>query len=72
MAYIMDMASGKAYPVEVPEYRIDRAPGTASQDVLRPEALPELQLAMVERQAQPETRSLPAASIAALLKTLED
>jgi len=72
MAYIMDMASGTAYPVEEPEYQIDRAPETASQDVPGPEALPQLQLAMVERQAQPETRPLPAASIAALLKTLDD
>ncbi len=70
MAYIVDMASGTAYPVEEPEYRINRAPETSSQDVPRPAILPQLQLAMVE--AQTEARPLPAASIEALLKTLED
>lgn len=68
MAYIMDMTNGTVHPVEEPSYQIKRE----SRDEARLAEYPQLQLAMVEAQTQVEAPALPAASIEALIKTLED
>ena len=72
MAYIMDMASGSEFPVEEPSYKLARETGSASCERPRRMDCPQLQLAMVEVQAEGETRTLPAATLEALINSLED
>ena len=72
MAYIMDMANGTVHPVEEPSYQVKRDSSIESRDENRLAVYPQPQLAMVEAQRQTETPAIPAASIEALIKTLED
>lgn len=72
MAHIMDMANGTIHPVEEPSYQVKRDSRIESRDATRPAEYPQLQLAMVEAETYVETRALPAASIDALIRTLED
>ena len=70
MAHIMDMANGTVHPVEEPSYQVKHGSRTESRDAARSVKYPQLQLAMIETQT--EIPALPAASIEALIKTLED
>ena len=72
MAYIMDMASGTEHPVEEPSYSAVRKSSLGAGDIPHLDKHPQLQLAMIEIQTQAETRTLPAASLDALIKTLGD
>jgi len=72
MAYTMDMASGTVLSVEEPSFQLKRDTRVASRDTIQTAEYPQLQLAMVETQAQTEVPAFPATVVEALIKTLED
>jgi hypothetical protein len=72
MAYIMDMANGTEHPVEEPSYQVVRESRLDAHDTAQLTEHPQLQLAVLEVQTQTEARPLPAASVEALIKALED
>ncbi|VAW73240.1 hypothetical protein MNBD_GAMMA14-758 [hydrothermal vent metagenome] len=72
MVYIMDMANGTEHPVEEPSYQVVRETRLAPRDMDLQAGCLQPRLAMVEIQAQTKARTLPAASVDALLKTFED
>ncbi len=72
MAYTMDMASGTVLSAEEPSFQLKRDTRAASRDTIRTAEYPQLQLAMVETQAQTEVPAFPATVVEALIKTLED
>ncbi|TCK17192.1 hypothetical protein DFR30_0413 [Thiogranum longum] len=72
MAYFMDMASGTEFPVEEPSCKLVCKAENSACDTPCAIEEPHLQLAMVEARTQSEARTLPAASVEALIKSLED